>query len=40
MEKNISEIKNMTQHQLESLLNPFIEKERLKYNYIKIIAYK
>ncbi len=36
MEKNISEIKNMTQHQLESLLNPFIEKERLKYNYINL----
>lgn len=26
----------MTQHQLESLLNPFIEKERLKYNYINL----
>ena len=36
MEKNISEIINMTQHQLESLLNPFIEKERLKYNYINL----
>ena len=36
MEKHISEIKNMTQHQLESLLNPFIEKERLKYNYINL----
>lgn len=36
MEKNISEIKNMTQHQLESLLNTFIEKERLKYNYINL----
>ena len=36
MEKNISEIKNMTQHQLEYLLNPFIEKERLKYNYINL----
>ena len=36
MEKNIDEIKNMTQHQLESLLNPFIEKERLKYNYINL----
>lgn len=36
MEKNISEIKNMTQDQLESLLNPFIEKERLKYNYINL----
>ena len=36
MEKNIDEIKNMTQHQLETLLNPFIEKERLKYNYINL----
>ena len=26
----------MTQHQLETLLNPFIEKERLKYNYINL----
>lgn len=36
MEKNIDEIKNMTQHQLETLLSPFIEKERLKYNYINL----
>lgn len=36
MEKNTDEIKNMTQHQLETLLNPFIEKERLKYNYINL----
>lgn len=26
----------MTQHQLETLLSPFIEKERLKYNYINL----
>lgn len=36
MKNDINEIKNMTQQQLESLLNNFIEKERLKYNYIKL----